>query len=68
MYSNVGQVSASGVGGDIAYLVDNGGTNTFVGTQTWTLRLRPGSYFFRCDPHDIMFGSFVVKAPKKTRH
>jgi hypothetical protein len=35
-------------------------TVPFVGTRTWTVRLRPGLWFFRCDPHNIMFGTFVV--------
>lgn len=35
----------------------------FVGTRTWTLRLRPGTYRFVCDPHRTrMKGSFRVVA------
>jgi plastocyanin len=36
-------------------------TVAFVGTQTWTLRLRRGTYRFVCDPHATgMRGSFRV--------
>ncbi|HEX9504685.1 MAG TPA: hypothetical protein VGA62_01645 [Acidimicrobiia bacterium] len=48
--------------------IDLATTVPFVGTKTWTIRLRAGSYFYRCDPHSIMFGSFAVKAAKKSRH
>ncbi len=35
-----------------------------VGTTTWRLTLRKGTYRFICDPHaTIMKGKFVVKAP-----
>lgn len=35
----------------------------FLGTTTWTLRLRPGTYRFVCDPHRTqMKGSFRVLA------
>jgi hypothetical protein len=31
------------------------------GSATWTVRLRPGRYRYRCDPHrTIMHGSFTV--------
>jgi plastocyanin len=34
----------------------------FVGTQTWTVRVRKGTYRFVCDPHrQFMKGSFGVK-------
>src|SRR5262249_4743530 len=46
--------------------VDRATTVPFVGQATWTVRLAPGSYFYRCDPHDIMFGSFAVQAAKTT--
>jgi plastocyanin len=33
----------------------------FVGSQKWTVRLRPGSYRYYCDPHrEFMRGSFRV--------
>ncbi len=35
----------------------------FVGTRTWTVRLRPGRYTYICDPHaTTMRGSFRVVA------
>ena len=34
----------------------------FVGTKSFTLRLKPGSYRFFCDPHaSFMHGGFTVK-------
>ena len=44
--------------------VDRATTVPFVGHVTWTVRLSAGAYLYRCDPHDIMFGSFTVKAAK----
>jgi plastocyanin len=33
------------------------------GTQTWTVKLKPGTYTFKCDPHSPqMHGSFKVTA------
>lgn len=37
-------------------------TLPFVGTKTWTVTLRPGTYSFVCDPHPTMVGSFKVVA------
>ena len=36
---------------------------TFMGTQTWTVKLRPGTYTYRCDIHAFsgMKGTFKVK-------
>ena len=35
----------------------------FVGTVTWRVTLRAGTYRFRCDPHArAMRGSFTVRA------
>jgi plastocyanin len=35
----------------------------FVGTRTWTVRLRPGRYTYLCDPHPFdMRGTFRVVA------
>ena len=35
----------------------------FVGTRTWTVRLRPGRYTYLCDPHALsMRGTFRVTA------
>jgi hypothetical protein len=45
--------------------VDRATTVPFVGHKTWTFKLSGGLYFYRCDPHDIMFGQFTVKAAKK---
>ena len=28
---------------------------------TWTIRLKPGTYFFRCDVHHDMTGTIVAK-------
>jgi hypothetical protein len=34
------------------------------GTRTFTVRLKPGTYVFLCDPHaDDMRGSFTVRRP-----
>jgi plastocyanin len=41
--------------------VNKATTVRFLGTRTWKLRLRPGLYRFRCDPHrSAMKGSFRV--------
>jgi plastocyanin len=36
---------------------------TFTGTKTWTVKLKPGKYTFRCDIHYMsgMIGHFKVK-------
>jgi hypothetical protein len=35
----------------------------FVGSRTWTVRLRPGRYTYLCDPHSFdMRGTFRVTA------
>jgi plastocyanin len=35
---------------------------SFVGDQTWTIKLKPGTYKYQCDPHASfgMKGSFTV--------
>jgi len=37
---------------------------SFVGEQTWTVKLKPGTYTYQCDPHASagMKGTFKVKA------
>ena len=41
--------------------VNKATTVAFQGTRTWRVRLRPGIYRFRCDPHRaVMKGSFRV--------
>jgi plastocyanin len=32
-----------------------------VGTKTFTVRLKKGTYKFICDPHPFMKGSFTVR-------
>lgn len=36
---------------------------SFVGEQTWTVKLKPGTYTYQCDPHASvgMKGTFKVK-------
>ena len=39
-------------------------TVPFVGTRVWTVRLRPGTYRYVCDPHsDVMRGTLRVFRP-----
>lgn len=34
------------------------------GRKTWSVRLRPGTYTYKCDPHEIvMKGTFRVSCP-----
>jgi plastocyanin len=41
--------------------VNKSTTVAFVGTKTWTLTLKKGTYRFVCDPHKLnMKGSFTV--------
>ena len=37
---------------------------SFTGTQTWSVKLKPGTYTYQCDPHASggMKGTFKVKA------
>jgi plastocyanin len=44
--------------------VNKSTTVAFVGTQTWTVKLKPGKYTYQCDPHAAMGmkGSFRVTA------
>ncbi len=42
--------------------VNKSTTVTFVGSQTWKVTLKKGTYKYVCDPHvSIMHGSFTVK-------
>lgn len=39
----------------------------FVGTVTWTVTLKDGTYTFKCDPHaSVLRGSFTVGTPPAT--
>jgi hypothetical protein len=41
--------------------VDRTTAVSFIGTKTWNVRLRVGTYRFQCDPHaDMMNGTLVV--------
>ena len=44
--------------------VNKATTVPFIGIQTWTVKLKPGTYTFQCDPHASagMKGTFKVTA------
>ncbi len=44
--------------------VNKSTTVPFTGTQTWTIKLKPGTYTYQCDPHARagMKGTFRVTA------
>jgi plastocyanin len=44
--------------------VNKATTVPFIGSQTWTVKLKPGTYTFQCDPHASagMKGTFKVTA------